>query len=184
MKNVSLIIMCVVPLLLLSCSSRDGNNKGNALRVLMKDSVEVSAPQRMPVAQSKSSVPYGGKTYAFAITSRPDDSLPLVEDQQGGIFVDNRISLHITVNGKEFLNKDFTKNDFSTVLDARFLESAILEGIVYTGTSAEGLVYAASVSYPQSDLYVPVRITVTPGGKILMVKEELLEDFSGAETVD
>lgn len=39
------------------------------------------------------------------------------------------------------------------------------------------MVYAASVGYPQSDLYVPLRITVSADGKVSMDKEELMEDW-------
>ena len=43
--------------------------------------------------------------------------------------------------------------------DANFLSKSILEGIVYEKTTPQGIVYAASVCYPQTDLYMPLSIT-------------------------
>ena len=37
------------------------------------------------------------------------------------------------------------------------------------------MVFAASVSYPQNDLYVPIRLTFTAGGHVSMETEDLLE---------
>jgi MinD superfamily P-loop ATPase len=42
---------------------------------------------------------------------------------------------------------------------------------------------AASICYPQSDLYVPLRLTVSADGKISMAKEELLEEVYGEDAV-
>ena len=74
------------------------------------------------------------------------------------------------------LNKTFTKNDFSSVVDAKFLSKSILEGIVYDKTTPQGIVYAASVCYPQTDLYMPLSITITADGKMSIQKVDMLEE--------
>ena len=96
--------------------------------------------------------------------------------------VDNKIVLRITRGSENVLNKTFTKNDFSSVVDAKFLSKSILEGIVYDKTTPEGIVYAASVCYPQTDLYVPLSITVTADGKMSIKKVDMLEDDYTEET--
>ena len=63
-----------------------------------------------------------------------------------------------------------------------FMAKSILEGIVYDKTTPEGIVYAASICYPQTDLYVPISITISPDGKISMKKEELLEEVYDEDT--
>ena len=73
--------------------------------------------------------------------------------------------------------KEFTKETFASLVDAKFLKNSILEGLVFDQTTSQGFIYAASVCYPQTDLYIPLRITVTPDGKVSMVQEELLEDL-------
>jgi len=62
------------------------------------------------------------------------------------------------------------------------MAKSILEGIAYDKTTPEGFVYAASICYPQTDLYVPVSITISTEGKISMKKEELLEEVYEEDT--
>ena len=73
-------------------------------------------------------------------------------------------------------SKTFTKNDFSSVVDADFLSKSILEGIVYDKTTPQGFVYAASVCYPQTDYYIPLSITITADGKMTIEKVDILEE--------
>ena len=89
---------------------------------------------------------------------------------------DNKIVLHLTRGNETVLNKTFTKNDFSSVVDANFLSKSILEGIVYDKTTPQGIVYAASVCYPQTDLYMPLSITITADGKMSIQKVDILEE--------
>ena len=84
--------------------------------------------------------------------------------------------MHLTGCNETVLNKTFTKNDFSSVVDANFLSKSILEGIVYDKTTPQGIVYAASVCYPQTDLYMPLSITITADGKMSIQKVDMLEE--------
>lgn len=74
------------------------------------------------------------------------------------------------------LNKTFTKADFASVVELDFLKKSILEGLVFDKTTSHGIVYAASVCYPQTDLYVPLSIIVTPDGKMSIERVESLEE--------
>ena len=65
---------------------------------------------------------------------------------------------------------------FRSVVDAKFLSNSILEGIVYDKTTSQGIVYAASVCYPQTDLYMPLSITITSDGKMNIKKVDMLEE--------
>ena len=79
------------------------------------------------------------------------------------------------------LDKVFTKESFASLVNAKFMKYAILEGLVLDGATPQGIVYAASVGYPQTDLYVPLRITVSSNGKISLAKEELMDDWHETE---
>ena len=114
---------------------------------------------------------------------RPDDSLPVVTNEQGEKFVDNRITLRITSGGKSIVNKEFTKESFASLVGAKFLKHSILEGLVYDKNTSKGMVYAASICYPQSDLYIPLSITVSADGKISIAKEELLEEVYETDSI-
>lgn len=181
MKTVVYIVTCVVGLLFVSCTSR--NKSESDVQVLMRDSTVVSAPQRMQVSDTKMTITYKGKEYRSSVVRRPDESLPVVKNEQGEEFVDNSIALRITCGGKSIVDKVFTKESFASLVDAKFMRHAILEGLVYDRTTSGGIVYAASICYPQTDLYVPLRLTVSADGKISVTKEELLEEVYGEDSI-
>lgn len=181
MKTVVYIVTCVVGLLVASCNSR--SKGGEDVQVLMPDSTVTSAPQRMQVSDAKVTITYKGKEYHSSVVRRPDENLPVVKNEQGEKFVDNSITLRITCGGKQIVDKVFTKESFASLVDAKFMKYAILEGLVYDKTTPQGFVYAASVCYPQTDLYVPLRLTVSSEGKILMAKEELLQDLFEEDSI-
>lgn len=119
----------------------------------------------MQTSKSETNFKFKGKDYHSFVSRTPDESLPHVTNEMGDTYVDNKIVLHLTRGNETVLNKTFTKNDFSSVVDAKFLSKSILEGIVYDKTTPQGIVYAASVCYPQTDLYMPLSITITADGK-------------------
>ena len=67
-------------------------------------------------------------------------------------------------------------------LDVVYYEDMEFQKEVYDKTTPEGIVYAASVCYPQTDLYVPLSITVTADGKMSIKKVDMLEDDYTEET--
>lgn len=174
MKNIVYILVCASVVFFTACSSQDKKKDGT---LLMQDSTEIVGPQRMQVSDVKTSFTYKGKEYQSSVVRRPDESLPIVKNELGEKFVDNRITLRITCDGKLVVDKVFTKENFASLVDDKFMKYSILEGLVYDKTTPQGIIYAASVCYPQSDLYVPIRLVITADGKLSMVKEELMEDY-------
>lgn len=118
------------------------------------------------------------------VSRTPDESLPHVTNEMGDTYLDNKIVLRLTCGNEKVFDKTFTKNDFSSVVDAGFLSKSVLEGIVYDKTTPQGIVYAASVCYPQTDLYMPLSITITADGKMSIQKVDMLEDEYGDESSD
>lgn len=149
--------------------------KSNA--ATLTDNAAQAEPQRMQVSDVKESFTFRGKEYHSAVLRKPDSTLPLITDEQGDKYVDNSITLRITCEGKTIVDRVFTKTDFTSLVDSRFLKHALLEGLVFDETTPQGMIYAASVCYPQSDLYIPIRLTITADGKIAMAKEELMEEY-------
>ena len=128
MKTVVYIVTCVVVLSVVSCTSRQKG--GDDVQVLMQDSTVTSAPQRMQVSDTKVTITYKGKEYRSSVVRRPDDSLPIVKNEQGEKFVDNSITLRITCGGKQIVDRVFTKESFASLVDAGFMKYAILEGFM------------------------------------------------------
>lgn len=165
-----------------SCGGKSGSSEKESV-LATQDSVDAHGLQRMQTSKSEMDFKFKGKDYHSLISRAPDESLPHVSSEMGDTYIDNKIVLHLTRGGETVLNKSFTKNDFSSVVDADFLAKSVLEGIVYDKTTPEGIVYAASVCYPQTDLYVPLSITIATDGKMSIKKVDILEDdYSGEAT--
>ncbi len=120
------------------------------------DSVDhVTGLQRMQVSRIDQHIVSGGKKYNLFIERAPSDSLPSVKSDLG-IFADNRIIVRIS------------------------LRHFILEGVVFDEEKTregKNIILAASVSYPQTDLYIPFSITITPEGKMSISKNEDMEEL-------
>ena len=70
--------------------------------------------------------------------------------------------------------------DHVTGLSADHLRHFILEGVVFDEEKTregKNIILAASVSYPQTDLYIPFSITITPEGKMSISKNEDMEEL-------
>lgn len=171
-----LIYMLLLPMMVMvACGGQDKNKKDNAL-VLMQDSVDAHGLQRMQVSKSEVDITFKGKNFHSFISRTPGEELPHVVSELGDTYVDNQIVLRLTRGSEQVFNMTFTKNSFASVVEEAFLAKSILEGMVYNKTTPQGIVFAASICYPQTDLYVPVSITISADGKMSMVKEETIED--------
>mgnify|MGYP003379019803 FL=1 len=174
------LLLCFAAVGLAACGGKK-ETTGNKSMLAKMDSLDASGLQRMQVSRVETDVQFKGKTYRSVVVRTPDESLPHVSNEMGDTYVDNKIVLRLTQGNKKVVEKTFTKKDFASVVDAGFLAHSILEGIVYSKTSADGIVYAASVYYPQTDLYMPLSITVNAAGKIHIQKEDMLEEEYDSE---
>lgn len=167
-----------------SCGNKN-RHETNDKQGFQMDTVKSGGVQRMQVSDSQTDIKFHGKEYHISIHRAPCDSLTKVDDQAGESFADNEITLVITrSNGEKVFSKKFTKRSFSTVVEESFLAKSVLEGMVYDKVSDNGIVLAASVCYPQTDLYVPLSITVTPDGRMSVAKEEILdENYTGEDSI-
>lgn len=113
--------------------------------------------------------------YTYDIVREVGDSLPVVETEENVQFADNYIRLRVNRDGREFFNKVFTKNNFADYLDKDFLHHSILEGMAFDRIQPEGLRFSTSVSYPESDIYMPFSILIGRDGSCKITKEEILD---------
>ncbi len=162
-----------------ACSSTTAGKGGGAQQSAETVAAAKLEPEAMQASDVSDSLAYRGKACHSSVSRRPDKDLPVVADEQGEQYFDNRITLHIDCEGKEVLHKDFTKQDFAPWVDEEFLGNSILEGLVYDTVTDSGIFYVASLCYPQTDLYIPFSICVTADGKFAIRREELMEDLAG-----
>lgn len=181
MKRSFLIYIFFTFLAFLTCGAcsakKDRQTDNENLHVLMETESEYQSPERMPLSDVTSRFQFAGKTYEAQVFRTADETLPKVKDEQGNEYVDNRITLRITTQGHTTIERIFAKQSFSSVVPDNFMQHAILEGLVYDTITAYGMVFAASVSYPQSDLYIPIRLTLTIDGQVSMKTEDLLGGY-------
>ena len=122
---------------------------------------------------------YKGHVYQYNIVRESDSTLSLIRDTETqNVYMDNHIELTVLRNGESFYSKVFTKNDFVNFLDTGFRTNGLLEGFVFDETTEDGLRFATSISYPQSDMYIPLTVTVKTNGSIVIAKENLIETES------
>jgi len=125
------------------------------------------APIRMQPYQQATDIVWQGKNYQVEVKRHPDDSLAMVMDETGQKFIDNRIALRvIRADGSVFFQRTFTKAAFERLLDNDYRQTGILEGLVYDKVEGATLYFAASVSHPQTDEYIPIVVTVSSMGDV------------------
>lgn len=181
MKKLIYLLGLTMLMVIVACSGT-AEEKQSDIRVLMQDSTDAHGLQRMTARKSEIDIKYKGKEYHSFISRTPNDSLPRVVSQMGNTYVDNQIVLRLTRGNERIFSRTFTKKQFASLIGEDFMAKSILEGIAYDKTTPEGFVYAASICFPQTDLYVHVSITISTDGKISMKKEELLEEVYEEDT--
>jgi hypothetical protein len=170
--------MCLSLLALASCHKRPArkNPDNYVVESIAKDEVSNEIHQLQTISAT-STADFKGRTYTMNVVRRADASLPIVTDVQGVKYYDNIITVRVSNGSREILNKEFTKHSFASYLEVDFLERSILEGLVFDKVTDDGLMFAASVSYPESDLYVPFHVIVLPNGALSIDKADMMDDY-------
>ena len=147
--------------------------------------VEAPKPQgpiKMQPYSQKKGIQWLGRDYQVIIDRVADDSLRMVKDETGQTFVDNRITVRvIRADGSSFFTHTFTKAAFDGQLDDDYRKTGILEGIVFDKIDGNNLVFAGSVSHPQTDEYIPLVVTVSNFGDVSIKRDELMDTTGSLE---
>lgn len=171
-KNI-IIALIAVPLLLSSCGKKQQHED-----IIVQDT-EVPKPQapiRMQDYRQATDVQWLGKQYQVEVSRTASDSLAMVKDELGQQFVDNRIVLKvIRQDGSVFCTKTFTKAAFNSCLDDDYRKTGILEGLVFDKVEGNQLFFAASVSHPQTDEYIPLVVTLSNFGEVSISRDDTIE---------
>ena len=139
------------------------------------------APIRMQEYNQIKDIHWLDREYQVNIRRTADDSLRMVKDETGQKFVDNRIRLQvIRQDGSVFFSQSFTKATFSEYLDDDYRQTGILEGLVFDRVEGNYLLFAGSVSHPQTDEYIPLVIKVSNFGNVAISRDTQM-DTNGSE---
>lgn len=177
MKTIFNLAALFVLMALAACSNKTEPVKVDDKRVLMQNTTDEKGVHRMQVSRSEQTVTFKEKEYKVSVVRTPNDSLARVVSEVGDLFVDNQITLKITRGTESVFHKTFTKQSFSSVVSAEFVKRSMLEGMVFEKTNARGIVFAVSMGYPQTDLFIPISVTIDGNGRMSVerVEEEPLQ---------
>ena len=126
-----------------------------------------SAPVRMQTYSDTRDILWLEKGYKVEVKRTPNDSLPLVKDETGQKFVDNSIMVVVRrADGSVAISKTFTKANFDAYVNANYRKAGILEGMVFDKVDGQQLLFAASVSLPQTDEYIPLEVKIDNFGNV------------------
>lgn len=173
MRKNTIYLLAVCALCLAAC---DSNTQKEEQTVAAPVEVRKAVKPQMQQSVVAQGAELNGKQYQFHISRKPDTGLPEVKMKNGSSFVDNSIELLIKQGDAQVFHRTFTKKDFSEVVSARFMERAILEGLVYDRIEKGKFLFAASVCVPNTDLYIPARVLISPQGNIAIEKEDSMDD--------
>lgn len=176
MKQIRLVVLLLTVVLAVSCAKKKQTTD------IIVPHVETPKPQgpiRMQPYDQTKDIEWLGKNYQVAIRREADDSLKMVKDETGQEYVDNHITLRIIrSDGSVFFSRTFTKAAFDAQLDNDYRQTGILEGIVFDQVDGHNLVFAGSVSHPESDEYIPLVITISNFGDVAIKRDDQM-DTSG-----
>lgn len=182
MKRFETIFIVVFAILLTGCSQK--KNSGDIITQKV-EAPKLQAPIRMQEYKQSEKVEWMGKEYQVEITRVADDSLRMVKDETGQQFVDNRIELKVLgKDGKVFFAKRFTKAAFEPYLNEDYRRTGILEGFVFSKVEDRELEFAASISHPQTDEYIPLVVKVNNLRRITIQLDTKMDTAAEDERVN
>ena len=81
-------------------------------------------------------------------------------------------------DGSVFFKKTFTKKSFDSFIDDDYRKTGILEGLVFDKNEGNVLRFAASVSHPNTDEYIPLLVKIDRKGNMTIEHDTNLDTTS------
>ena len=182
MSKAKLLVLMAAVMLTTGCKEK---KKTDDIIATKAEVVKPSAPIRMQDYTQVKDVAWLGKQYKVTIHRTPDDSLRMVKDEMGQKFVDNRISLTVTrSDGSVAISKTFTKANFENYIDEKYRRMGILEGFVFDEVDDLRLEFAASVSLPLTDEYIPLEVKVDNFGNVTIERDSNMDTYGTGDEDD
>jgi hypothetical protein len=170
MKQIGILTGLALALTLTGCK-KESKDDAKPADTTLEQMQEVGGIRRTSEYTFSGKAEYQGHTYEYTIHRQPDTELPTVLDEDGNKYYDNSISVAVKRDGSDFYSHTFRKESFRSHLDDDFLTRGILEGLVFDKVEADGLHFASSVSYPMSDMYIPMIVILGADASITIKKD-------------
>lgn len=130
---------------------------------------QLQAPIQMGGDYQVNTVTWQGQPYQVEISRVADDSLPMLKDDDGQEYVDNKVTLSIKrQDGSSFFHQTFTKASFVPYLEEPFRKNGQLASIRFDEVDNSAMEFMVVIALPNAvdDLYVPLELTVDRQGAI------------------
>lgn len=108
----------------------------------MQDSAQTVASPDAPYAEEEKADTFqarlAGRIFKIFITRKADKSLPVVTDDMGKQYYDNRVDIAITRDGGDFFKNSYTKESFSEQLAEGEDQGTVLLGMAFDQIKSDG----------------------------------------------
>ena len=176
--------MALTAVLLVALSGCGNKKKSEDIITKPVAKAKISAPERMQVYDDARDVSWIGRKYHVAIHRQPSDSTEVVKDETGQSYIDNVISVAVTrEDGSMFFSRAFTKSDFREQLDADYEKTGVFEGLVFDKAEGDYLIFAASVSHPHTDEYIPLVVSLSRMGVVSIKRDTQMDTNSASDSI-
>ena len=101
--------------------------------------------------------------------------------KNGEVLCGDNVSTITRDDGSTFFSRTFTKKSFDSCLDDDYRNTGILEGLVFDKVSNGTLRFAASVSHPGTDEYIPIVLTIDRFANVSIKRDTQLDTSSEEE---
>lgn len=180
MKRLIPLIMAAGIMMLAACKEKKQTSDIITTKYVPK---QLQAPIAMPADEQANTVRWQDADYTVSVNRVPVDSLPMVKDEYGQQYIDNRIDVSIArQDGSVFFHRSFTKNAFASYVDATFRKDGILAGIRYDEVEKGGIEFSVVIALPDAvdDVFVPLEMVVDRQGGISITRDDDMDMLEGA----
>ena len=180
MKQIITLLMVAGIMMLGACKGK--NTADENILTTNFELPKLEEPIAMPETEEHAEIEWGGRPYVVQIRRESVDSLPMVANDYGQKYIDNRVQVYIaTGDGTPFFRRSFTKASFRSQLDKDFWRNGLLTGIHYLRAEGGTVDFTVAISHPEmSDGDdIPLLLSVDrQGGVSVKIEEELLDVFA------
>ena len=171
MKRLLPLVLVLGTMMLSACKEKKQTDDIITTKYVPK---QLQAPIGMPADKQVQTVEWGGAAYQVSVSRVAADSLPMVKDEAGQKYKDNRITVSVTrQDGSSVLKRTFTKSAFTQYVDEVFRKNGILASIRFDEVDNGKLEFSVVIALPDAidDMFIPLEMTVDRNG-IINIRED------------
>ena len=184
MKRLLPLVLVLGTMMLSACKEKKQTDDIITTKYVPK---QPQAPIGMSADSQSQTVTWGDATYQVSVERVASDSLPMVMDDSGQKYKDNRITVSVSrQGGSSFFKRTFTKGAFTQYVDDVFKKNGILANIRFDEVNHGKLDFSVVVALPDAvdDMFVPLEMTIDHNGIINIREDDDMDMLDYVEAED